>query len=194
VKLILVRHGATEWSANGRHTGSTDVPLTEHGRAQARHSARKVQALIGQSFATSWSSPLARAKETASIVLEGAPFTVDARLHEYDYGDYEGLTTAQIREKRPGWTVWDGCPNGETVADVSARADGFLREARDSPANVNVVFAHGHFLRILAARAIGQPGALGRHLGLDTASISVIDDLRDGPALTLWNDIGHGTK
>jgi probable phosphoglycerate mutase len=116
---------------------------------------------------------------------------VDPRLAEFDYGDFEGLTTAQIRQRLPDWTVWDGCPGGETVADVSARCDAFLHEARLSPANVGIVFAHGHLLRILAARAIGQPGELGRNLGLETGSVSVVDDLRDGPALTLWNSVGH---
>jgi broad specificity phosphatase PhoE len=193
VKLILVRHGATEWSANGRHTGSTDVELTDHGRSQAEATRTKVRAMIGHTFATSWSSPLMRAKQTAEIVLGGTPYTVDARLREFDYGDYEGLTTAQIREHAPGWTVWDGCPGGETVADVVARVDSFLADAHVSPASVGVVFAHGHLLRIFAARAIGQPGELGRHLGLDTASVSIVDDLRDGAALTLWNDVGHGT-
>jgi probable phosphoglycerate mutase len=192
VKLILVRHGATDWSANGRHTGRTDVMLTEHGRRQAEVSRRKVQAMVGHTYAISWSSPLARSRQTAEIVLGGAPYTVDPRLGEFDYGDYEGLTTAQIREKAPGWTVWDGCPGGETVADVAARADAFLADAHMSPASVGIVFAHGHLLRIFAARAIGQQGELGRHLGLDTASVSIIEDLRDGPALTLWNDVGHG--
>ncbi|MCU1400406.1 MAG: putative phosphoglycerate mutase family protein [Acidimicrobiales bacterium] len=147
--------------------------------------------MFGSTFATSWSSPLARARSTAGIVLGGRPYTVDERLREFDYGDYEGLTTAQIRERVPGWTVWDGCPNGETVADVSARVDSFLHDAHLSPASVGIVFAHGHLLRILGARAVGQPGEFGRQLGLDTASVSVIDDLRDGPAITLWNDISH---
>ncbi|MCU1364456.1 MAG: putative phosphoglycerate mutase family protein [Ilumatobacteraceae bacterium] len=191
MKLILVRHGATEWSANGRHTGSTDLPLTDDGRAQAANSKSKVAAMFGSTFAVIWSSPLARARSTAEIVLGGRPYTVDERLREFDYGDYEGLTTAQIRDRVPGWTVWEGCPNGETVAEVSARVDSFLHDAHLSPATVGIVFAHGHLLRILGARAVGQPGEFGRQLGLDTASVSVIDDLRDGPAITLWNDISH---
>ncbi len=191
VKLILVRHGATEWSANGRHTGSTDLALTTHGVEQAANSAAKVTMMLGGSFTTSWSSPLLRARTTAEIVLGGRPFTIDGRLREFDYGDYEGLTTAQIREHAPEWTVWDGCPGGETVADVSARADAFLADAHLSPASVGIVFAHGHLLRILGARAIGQPGEFGRQLGLDTASISIIEDLRDGAAITLWNDTSH---
>ncbi|MCU1393579.1 MAG: acid phosphatase [Ilumatobacteraceae bacterium] len=193
MKLILVRHGATEWSANGRHTGSTDLPLTDHGRAQAANSMRTVASMIGNTFATSWSSPMTRARTTADIVLGGRPYALDDRLREFDYGDYEGLTTAQIREHVPNWTVWDGCPGGETVDEVAARVDSFLADAHMSPATVGIVFAHGHLLRILGARAVGQPGDFGRHLGLDTASVSVIDDLRDGPAITLWNDIGHVT-
>lgn len=192
MKLILVRHGATEWSANGRHTGCTDISLTEHGRAQAAATRGKVRALIGQTFVTSWSSPLARARQTAEIVLGGTPYTVDARLCEFDYGDYEGLTTAQIREHDADWTIWDGCPGGETVANVAARVDSFLHDVHSSPAPVGIVFAHGHLLRIFAARAIGQPGELGRNLVLDTASVSIIEDVRDGPALALWNDVSHG--
>lgn len=191
MKLILVRHGATEWSANGRHTGNTDLPLTEDGRNQAANARGKVAALAGRTFTVSWSSPLSRARATADLVLGGRPYTVDNRLREFDYGDYEGLTTAQIRERAPGWTVWDGCPHGETVAEVAARCDAFLADTHASPATVGVVFAHGHLLRILAARAVGQPGEFGRCLGLDTASVSVIDGLRDGAAITLWNDIGH---
>jgi broad specificity phosphatase PhoE len=191
VKLILVRHGATEWSANGRHTGNTDLPLTEDGRRQAANTSGKVASLTGRAFTISWSSPLSRARATADLVLGGRPYSVDNRLREFDYGDYEGLTTAQIRDRAPGWTVWEGCPNGETVAQVAARCDAFLTDAHASPATVGVVFAHGHLLRILAARAIGQPGEFGRFLGLDTASVSVIDDLRDGAAITLWNDVGH---
>ena len=193
MKLILVRHGATEWSANGRHTGSTDLALTDHGRAQAANSMRTVSSMIGNTFATSWSSPLIRARSTADIVLGGRPYAIDARLCEFDYGDYEGLTTAQIRDRVPNWTVWDGCPGGETVADVVARVDSFLGDARSSPAMVGIVFAHGHLLRILGARAVRQPGEFGRQLALDTASVSVIEDLRDGPAITLWNDVGHVT-
>lgn len=191
MKLILVRHGATEWSANGRHTGNTDVPLTDDGRSQAGNARGKIAAMVGHTFAISWASPLGRARATADIVLGGKPYSVDNRLSEFDYGDFEGLTTAQIRERSPGWTVWDGCPGGESVADVAARCDAFLTDAHASPATVGLLFAHGHLLRILAARAIGQPPELGRVLGLDTASVSVIDDVRDGAAITLWNDVGH---
>lgn len=191
MKLILVRHGATEWSANGRHTGNTDLPLTDDGRNQAENTRFKVAAMVGHTFAITWSSPLSRARSTADIVLGGKPYSLDNRLREFEYGDYEGLTTAQIRERAPGWTVWDGCPHGETVADVAARCDAFLADAHSSPATVGLVFAHGHLLRILASRAIGQPGEFGRVLGLDTASVSVIDDLRDGAGITLWNDVSH---
>lgn len=191
MKLILVRHGATEWSANGRHTGRSDLPLTDDGREQAANARVKVASMVGHTFAIGWSSPLVRARTTADIVLGGKPYSVDDRLREFDYGSYEGLTTAQIREREPGWTVWAGCPGGETVADVAARCDGFLADVRASPATVGLIFAHGHLLRILAARAIGQPGEFGRVLGLDTASVSVLDELRDGISITLWNDVSH---
>jgi len=188
VKLLLVRHGATEWSANGRHTGSTDLPLTDHGRMQAQSSRQRVKGLIGSSTWRAWSSPLLRARTTAEIVLGGASFATDHRIVEFDYGDFEGLTTAQIIETHPGWTVWQGCPGGETVADVVRRVDSFLAEVRATNSQVAIVFAHGHLLRILGSRAVGQPGEFGLHLGLDTAAVCEIDDLRDGTAITLWND------
>ena len=192
VKLILVRHGATEWSSNGRHTGTTDLALTAQGRVQARDARPKVTARIGADQpSANWSSPLQRARTTAEIVVGDGAFALDDRLREFDYGDYEGLTTTEIRQRAPGWTVWDGCPSGETVADVAGRVDSFLTDLRAHGAPVSVLFAHGHLLRILAARAIEQPGAFGKHLALDTASVSEVMDQRDGPAITLWNDVSH---
>ncbi|HEY4331149.1 MAG TPA: histidine phosphatase family protein, partial [Ilumatobacteraceae bacterium] len=138
MKLILVRHGATEWSTNGRHTGRTDLPLTAEGRAQAQNARAKVLRMIGHDLPTAnWSSPLSRAVTTAEIVLGSQSFVLDARLREFDYGDYEGLTTTEIQQTHPGWNVWQGCPGGETVADVSARVDSFLADVRAHGAPVS---------------------------------------------------------
>ena len=137
------------------------------------------------------SSPLIRAQETASIIVGAGKFDVDDRLREFDYGAYEGLTTPEIKAMVPDWTLWDGCPGGESMHHVVARVDAFLRDARARDVQVTVVFAHGHLLRILAARALDQPGSLGRHLALDTGSVSEIEDLRDGPAITRWNNCGR---
>ena len=184
MKLILVRHGATEWSASGRHTGLTDLALTEVGVAQAQAVQTRVLGLIAGEFSV-WSSPLQRARKTAEIVFPAQPYRVDERLREFNYGDYEGLTTPQIRVGRPGWTVWDGCPGGETWQAVAARVDSFLHDLPEK--STNVIVAHGHLLRILGARSIGQLGDFGRHLSLDTASVSLIDDFRDGTAIVHWN-------
>ncbi|MEO7397796.1 MAG: histidine phosphatase family protein [Ilumatobacteraceae bacterium] len=194
MKLVLVRHGATEWSATFKHTGRTDLALSPEGRDHAIMSKERVHGNIGQARRVRiWSSPLVRARETAAIVMgPDAEVTLDDRLREFDYGDYEGLTTAEIRETVPGWTVFDGCPGGESLADVEHRVDSFIAEVRaDLRHSTTVVFAHGHLLRILAARSIGQHGAFAVHLSLDTGAVSVIADLRDGPAITLWNDIRY---
>lgn len=195
VKFVLVRHGETEWSASGKHTGRTDLALTASGRGQAVAIRSTVLAAIGDLDAASiWSSPLERAQQTARIVLGEWFVALDDRLREFDYGDYEGRTTTEIKAMVPGWTLWDGCPGGESMSDVVARVDSFIGEARSREVALTVVFAHGHLLRILAARALGQPGSMGRHLALDTASVSEIEDLRDGPAITRWNDLGEGRR
>ncbi len=188
MKLILIRHGETEWSAIGRHTGRTDLTLTDHGRVQAAALGPVVASILpgrGPGSFGFWSSPRTRARETAEIVFGYSP-RVDDRLVEFDYGDYEGLTTIEIRQQAPGWTVWQGCPDGETVADVERRVDAFLAELPEH-GDEHVIVAHAHLLRILAARAIDQPGGFARHLTLGTATVSVIDDYRDGPAIARWN-------
>jgi probable phosphoglycerate mutase len=187
VKLILVRHGATEWSVSGRHTGNTDLALTELGRQQVDDARERVVAAIGDLQFALWSSPLQRARQTTEILFGEYSCTVDERLREFDYGDTEGLTTLEMRELIPGWTVWEGCAGGETVADVSHRVDSFLEHLHTSDGDTNVIVAHAHLLRILAARALGQPGEFGRHLTLDTASVSVIADYRDGASIVRWN-------
>ena len=193
MKLLLVRHGATEWSASGKHTGVTDIPLTDEGRGQAEAARHRVRATLGTASWTAWSSPLIRARTTAEIVLDGGPFTLDSRIVEFNYGEYEGLTTPQIQQFNHGWSTWQGCPGGETVADVSRRVDSFLADVRATNPEVAIVFAHGHLLRILGSRAIQQPGEFGVHLFLDTAAICEISDLRDGPAITLWNEVGRAS-
>lgn len=183
-EVWLVRHGETEWSATGRHTGLTDLPLTERGREAARDVA---PVLHEHDFAAVFTSPLRRARETCDLAgLSGSAQVVDD-LHEWEYGDYEGLTTAQIRESRPGWTVWrDGCPGGESAADVGVRADRVVTLVRDVDGDV-AVFAHGHFLRVLGARWCGLEPAAGAVLALDTATISRLGWEREQPVIRTWN-------
>lgn len=181
-EIVLVRHGETEWSRDGKHTGNTDVPLTERGREQA---AALGAALKGRAFARVLTSPLARAAETARL----AGFDAEARdeLREWDYGDYEGRKTVEIREERPGWTLWaDGVPQGETAAEVAARVDAVLDELRATD-GAALVFAHGHLLRVLAVRWIGLEPEAGRLLALDPATVSVLGYERETPVIRVWN-------
>ncbi|HET7530358.1 MAG TPA: histidine phosphatase family protein [Mycobacteriales bacterium] len=183
-QVWLVRHGETEWSAAGKHTGSTDLPLTERGREAARAVA---PALHGHTFAAVLTSPLQRARETCDLAGLGESATVVDDLHEWRYGDYEGLTTAEIRASEPGWTVWhDGCPGGESAADVGARADRVVGRLRAIDGDV-AVFAHGHFLRVLGARWCGLAPAAGAVLALDTATLCRLGWEREQPVLRLWN-------
>ncbi len=180
--IVLVRHGETEWSASGRHTSTSDVPLTERGR----HAARALkQRLAGREFALVLASPRIRARETAQ--LAGFTPDIDEDLAEVDYGDYEGLTTPEIRETRPGWTLWaDGSPGGETLAQAGERADRVLARALAANADV-AVFAHGHILRVLAARWIGLPPERGARLALDTAALSELGFERETRVISAWN-------
>ena len=185
-QLWLVRHGETEWSASGRHTSRTDLDLTEAGVEAARSVADKLR---GTSFARVLSSPLLRARRTAELAGAGSPELVED-LREWDYGDDEGLTTAQIRESRPGWTVWrDGPQGGETCAEVGARADRVVELVRavDGPV---LAFSHGHFSRVLGAWWLGLEVTDGAHLALSTASVSVLGWERDTPAVLHWNHTG----
>jgi len=190
MRLVLVRHGATAWSVAARHTGTTDLPLTELGREQAAATAKGIRRLFGKDFESSnvYSSPLVRSLETASIVC-GRTRTIieDPRLLEFNYGDYEGLAPAAIRELRPQWDIWrDGCPNGETVEAVGHRVDAFIASLPGGE-ETNVVFSHGHLIRILAAKSIGLIAEQGRIFTLDTATISVIEDVRGKRVIKLWN-------
>lgn len=183
--LWLVRHGETEWARLGRHTGRTDIPLTDLGRAQAGSVAGR---LAGHRYAAVVSSPLSRALETARLAGFGDQVVADDDLLEWDYGLDEGRTTAEIRVERPRWTVWsDGPLGGETIHEVSARADRVIARAR-MRAGDTLAFAHGHVLRVLAARWIGEPPTEGRLFALSTATVSVLGWEREQPVLERWND------
>jgi broad specificity phosphatase PhoE len=184
-RLWLVRHGETEWSRLGRHTGWTDVPLTRRGRSEARSIAGK---LDGQRFAEVLSSPLSRALETARLAGYSSQLELDDDLVEWDYGADEGRTTAQIREERPGWTIWrEGPRNGETAAEVAARADRVIARVRAAAGDV-LVFAHGHVLRIVTARWLDLPPSDGRHFALSTATVSILGWERETPVIERWNE------
>jgi probable phosphoglycerate mutase len=188
--LYLARHGETAWSLSGQHTGRTDLPLTERGEGNAR---RLGERLRGLTFARVFTSPLQRAARTCELAGFGAAATTDPELVEWDYGDYEGRRTADIQRDRPGWQLFrDGCPGGESVADVAARADRVLARLRAVDGDV-LVFSSGHFLRVLAARWLGlEPGA-GRYFLLSTATLSTLgyDHNKDEPVIRLWNDARH---
>ncbi len=183
--VVLVRHGETEWSRTGRHTSRTDVALTEAGEAQAL-ALRSLLAPL--SFVLVLSSPLRRAVRTADLAGIG-PLAMDPDLREWDYGDYEGRTTAEIREEVPGWTVWKGpCPGGETIEQVAGRVDRVMARVRRCPPGSTVAaFGHGHSLRVLAARWLGADPAAGRWLGLSTASVSRLGWEHGTPVLEHWN-------
>ncbi len=184
-ELWLVRHGETEWSRLGRHTGLTDVPLTDEGRAQARTVARK---LDGREFALVLSSPLSRALETARLAGFAAEVETTDDLREWDYGADEGRTTAEIRVDRPGWTVWrDGPRDGETAEEVAARVDRVIERVRAADGDA-LVFAHGHLLRVLAARWLGEPPTEGRLYALSTATVSVLGWERETAVIERWNE------
>lgn len=199
VALWLVRHGETSWARERRHTGRTDVPLTDHGRAQARALRERLE---GVRFAAVRCSPLTRARETLELALPGVPRVLDEDLQERDYGDAEGRTTVELRAEQPGWTSWTTpTPNAETITDVGERADRAIARAvdaalapealgptRDAPAPAPVLLvAHGHLLRVLAARWLGQPAGFGAQLVLGTASLSILGEERGSPAVVRWN-------
>ena len=186
--LVLVRHGPTEWSVAGRHTGSTDVPLTADGRSAA---ARLRPRLAGYELALVLTSPMARARETAELAGLGDRAELEDDLREYDYGAYEGRTTEDIRAEREGWYLWrDGVPDGEAPAQVGARADRVIGRALAAGGDV-ALFAHGHVLRVLGARWIGLPPAHAGHLALGTAAVCELGFEREQRAIRLWNDQAH---
>ncbi len=186
--LWLVRHGETEWSLTRRHTGRTDIPLTAHGEEQAATLAPRLAEI---DFALVLASPLQRAHRTAELAGFAGRIETDDDLMEVDYGEYEGITTAEIRASRPDWDLWrDGCPGGETIAEAAARAARVVARARAADGPVLLV-AHAHMLRTLAPVALDLHPDTGRHLLVDPTSISVIGNERGTPALKLWNDLGH---
>ncbi len=183
-KVHVFRHGATEWSVSGKHTGLSDIPLIEEGR---RNAERLRPLLQGHPFARVMTSPLQRAVDTCQLAGLGDRAQVVDDLVEWDYGDYEGLTTEQIRQSRPDWLVFnDGCPNGESPADVGRRADRVIDQVRRIDGDV-ALFAHGHVLRVLAARWIQLPPGDGRFFVLDTATYNLLGYYHQGPALLCWN-------
>ena len=188
-RIVLVRHGETEWSAAGRHTGRTDIPLTAAGREQARGIGA---ILAGRRFVHVLTSPLARARETAALAGFGAVATVDPDLREWDYGIYEGRTRIEIAAEEPGWTVWTRpIRGGESLADLGARADRVAARLVGLGGSTLVV-SHGHFLRVLAARWIGAPPELAGHLELGTARISELGWEADRRSIELWNAAAAG--
>ncbi|MGB9222720.1 histidine phosphatase family protein [Mycobacterium sp.] len=188
MKLVIIRHGGTEWTLSGRYTGTTDLPLTPHGCGQAALLAPVAERVLAGDSALAFSSPRRRATATAALALPGRLITVDPLVAEYHYGDYEGLTEDQIRLLAPGWDIWrDGCPRGESTDDVGMRADAFLDAHVVRCAEPVVVVTHGHFSRILAARALGLGAENGRLFASLTASISVIEDYHGGRCIGRWN-------
>ncbi len=186
----LVRHGETEWAKLGRHTGRTDIALTTTGREQAAALGRRV---VGHAFGLVMTSPLSRAAETARIAGYGDVAVADDDLMEWDYGALEGRTTADIRAEMPDWAIWRGpVPGGETVDEVGRRADRIITRIHAGAASGDVlVFAHGHLLRVLAARWIGLPAAGGGRFELATATLSIVGWERESRSIELWNEACH---
>ena len=188
MEVVLVRHGETEWSRSGQHTGRTDVPLTDAG---ARNAELLAPRLARRRFSAVFTSPLSRASETCRLAGLGEGAQVWEELLEWDYGEYEGLTTQQIRASRPGWLLWrDGCPGGENATEVGSRADRLIDELRRLDGDA-VLFSHGHVLRVIAARWVGLPPEAGGLLALSTGTISVLGYEREVPVVGLWNDASH---
>jgi len=188
--IWLARHGETAWSLSGRHTGLTDVPLTERGERNAR---RLGERLKGLEVAKVFTSPLQRAARTCQLAGFGSRAEVDGDLVEWNYGQYEGRTTIEILAGRPGWELFrDGCPGGESPEDVGARAARVVGRLRDVGGDA-IVFSSGHFLRVLAARWLGGEPAAGRFFPLGTASLSALgyEHNLSEPVIRLWNDTGH---
>ena len=209
MEIVLARHGETEWSRDLKHTSHTDLPMTEHGREEAQ---RLRPAFAGRTFEMVLSSPMQRAVETCRAAGLGDQVETTEDLLEWDYGEYEGITTAEIREERPGWYLWrDGCPGGETAADVGRRVDRVIAQlpALGSPRTAQggagrggrfahggdaAIFAHGHLLRVLTARWLGLGPESGALFKLDTGTISTLGYERDTRVITGWNSPVRGAE
>jgi len=183
-EVVLVRHGETEWTLSGQHTGRTDIPLTERGRKQAR----LLEPLLSTAdFALVLSSPLQRARETCELAGLGPRMEIEPDLMEWDYGEYEGITSKQIKRTAPNWMVFtDGCPGGETPEQVGARVDRLIHRIRPVAGRV-ALFAHGHLLRVFVARWIGFPPSAGQHFLLDTSTVGVLGYYQGVAAVKRWN-------
>ncbi|MFE2076866.1 histidine phosphatase family protein [Streptomyces misionensis] len=194
-RILLARHGQTAWSLSGKHTGRTDVPLLDEGRRGAKLLGERLHRapLDGLPGVEVRTSPLSRARETCELAGFGERAETWDALLEWDYGAYEGMTPAQIQAVRPGWLIWrDGAPEGETIAEVTARVDEVIGWVRSADRDV-LLFAHGHILRSLAARWLGFPLAFGARVRLNPTSLSILGWAYGEPALESWNDVGHLT-
>jgi len=196
IELWLIRHGETAWSLSGAHTGRTDLPLTAAGEREAEDIGRS---LAGRRFALVLTSPLARARETCRLAGYGQAAQIDPNLREWDYGAYEGRTSAEIRKQAPDWTIWTSpVPQGETIQQVAARAQQVIERAiaaaaahADAPAHI-ALFAHGHLLRVLTACWLGLPPEAGRLFALSTASLSILGHEHENRVITQWNYVCRG--
>lgn len=186
-RIYLMRHGETEWSRSGQHTSSTDLPLTSEGEAQAMQLGELIRKFTFDHVLT---GPLLRARRTCELARLGPMARVDASLREWEYGEYEGLTSVEIRRRQPGWDVFqNGCPGGESPDQMCRRVDEVVTNLQRLNGNI-AIFSHGHFLRALAVRWLGLPILEGRHFGLKTASLSILGhehNDRNEPAIEMWN-------
>lgn len=185
--IYLVRHGETEWSLNGRHTGTTDIPLTAHGEDEAARLRKRLEEIKPVQVL---SSPLQRARQTCTLAGWGDNMQIDADLSEWEYGDYDGLTTPEIKQERPDWSLFqDGCPRGETAEEVGLRADRLIARLRALNGDV-LLFGHGHMFRILAARWLALPARAGAYFKLAPASVSILsyEHTASEPVISLWNN------
>jgi broad specificity phosphatase PhoE len=183
-RIYLLRHGETEWSRLGKHTGVTDISLTKNGRAAAQ---RLHSVLANETFGLVLTSPMRRARDTCELAGLGDAAIIDPDLLEWNYGDYEGLTTSEIRSKRPDWSLFrDGCPGGESPEQVASRAERIISKMQETERHV-ALFAHGHIFRVLAARWINLPASHGERFLLDTATLSVLGYYYQTPAVKIWN-------
>jgi probable phosphoglycerate mutase len=191
-EIYLIRHGETQWSLSGKHTGVSDIPLTEHGREQARLLRPE---LVTTTFKLVLTSPLRRARETCELAGLAQRAEIDRDLMEWNYGDYEGLTSEQIHVHRPGWTIFNdgGGPGGETPEQVGVRADRVIARVRAVSGN-SALFAHGHILRVLAARWLGLAPGAGAHFLLDTGTVCVLTFYGGVAALQRWNAMAQACK